>query len=138
MNSRRNFIKQSCGACLGLVGMNFLLESCGTPKNVLTSEVIDSKILISKDKFLTTNAMIVRTKKLPFDILLVKEKNEFKALEMRCTHNDVALSFTGNKMVCNAHGSEFDLNGKVTKEPAIKPLSKYRITESENIITIHI
>jgi nitrite reductase/ring-hydroxylating ferredoxin subunit len=138
MNSRRQFIKNSCGACLGLVGINFLLESCATPKNVVASEIINNTISVSKDKFLTSNVYLIRNKKLDFDILLVKNKTDFQALEMRCTHNDVALSFTGNKMVCNAHGSEFDLKGNVTKEPANKPLSKYKITETENSITIHI
>lgn len=138
MQNRRTFIKNSCAACIGMSAFGILLESCVTSQNVTKSTLKNNQIEVPISNFQTNNYTIIRNKNLPYDILLVKQNEEYKALQMRCTHNEVALSFTGKKLICSAHGSEFDTNGNVTKEPAQKSLSTYQTSlENQNII-IHL
>lgn len=70
--------------------------------------------------------VIVRDGQLEFDILVVKSVDRFQALQMKCTHQDNPLTVNPSGLFCSAHGSTFDLNGNVTKEPALKPLKKYK------------
>lgn len=138
MNSRREFLKQSCLLCIGASQLGVLMSSCGTAQSLAQASIENNTLVVTKEKFATSNTVLVRNRQLPFDILLVKNNEQYSALQMRCTHNDVALSFTGKKLVCNAHGSEFDLEGKVTKEPAEKTLTHYKISENANSILIHL
>lgn len=138
MQSRRNFIKQGCLACLGLSGVSAMLSSCGSTQNIVNAEVNQRNIKVTLDKFLTSNAIIVRNKKLSYDILVIKQGEEYSALEMRCTHNDIALTFSGKKLVCNAHGSEFDLKGKVMKAPAERSLTTYKTMVSGQELIIQL
>ncbi len=138
MNSRRQFLKQSCLLCLGATQLGVLMTSCGTSQIIAQAVIENNKLIVAKDKFANTNTLLIRNRQLPYDILLVHNNEQYTALQMRCTHNDVALSFTGKKLVCNAHGSEFNLEGKVTKEPAEKTLTHYKISENKNNIFIHL
>jgi cytochrome b6-f complex iron-sulfur subunit len=61
-----------------------------------------------------------------YDILLVKKSEElFDAIYMRCSHRENPLTATATGLHCSAHGSSFDLNGQVMKEPATAPLQKF-------------
>jgi nitrite reductase/ring-hydroxylating ferredoxin subunit len=138
MNSRRNFIKKSCAACIGLSAMGLLLDACVSSQNLLKPALENNRFQIALDKFQSSAHYIVRHKTLPFDILVVKNKEQYTALQMRCTHNDVALNFAGKKLVCTAHGSEFDLQGKVLKEPASASLTTYRTSVQDQFLTIQL
>jgi len=138
MQSRRTFIKKSCAACIGMSALGILLESCATPQHILKPAIENNSINIGLNNFQTNNSYIIRNKKLPFDILVVKNDMEYTALQMRCTHNDVALNFSGKKIVCTAHGSEFDLKGNVTKEPAATSLTRYKTSINEQQLIIHL
>jgi cytochrome b6-f complex iron-sulfur subunit len=140
MTNRRTFIKNSCLACISLSSLGILIESCGVTYQVLRPELQTNQlhVLISVFDINKNAPIIIRNKKLEYDILLVKENNEFIALQMKCTHNGVALNLAGNQLVCNAHGSLFNFEGNSTKEPAIEPLKIYKTktTDTEIIITI--
>ena len=138
MNSRRTFIKNSCAACLGMTAMGLLLESCVTSQNVLKPVLENNQLQIALEKFQSSNHYILRNKSLPFDILVIKDQDQYTALQMRCTHNDIALNFSGKKLICTAHGSEFDLKGNVTKEPASRALTKYKTSIHEQLLTIQL
>jgi cytochrome b6-f complex iron-sulfur subunit len=84
------------------------------------------------------NMLVVRTKQLEYDILLVKSGEAYKALYLRCTHEGVGLTPAANKIFCSAHGSVFDLEGKVVKEPALRPLKIYPTEIVNNQIIIHL
>ena len=77
--------------------------------------------------------VIVRNKNMEYDILLIKSGNTYTALQMKCTHQDNPLTVNSSGLFCASHGSVFDLNGNVTKEPALQPLKKYntQINDSE-------
>lgn len=140
MINRRKFIKSGCAACvLASAGMS-LLESCASPLPMIKSAGNNKQLHIPTNSFVAGkgNLLVVRTKELEYDILLVKTDNQYKALYLRCTHEGVGLTPTANKIFCSAHGSVFDLNGNVVKEPALRPLKTIPTEVLNNQIIIHI
>lgn len=141
MESRRDFIKHSCKLCLGGLAMGWLstqLSSCASLP-VLKVENEKGLLTIPVSSFTEkNNLLIVRNNKLEYDILLVKSGNVYTALQMKCTHQDNPLTVNSSGLFCASHGSVFDLNGNVMKEPALQALKKYstQVNESSILITI--
>lgn len=97
----------------------------GTIKVPLSSFIDKNKVLI------------VRNEQTVFDILLVKiSDTNYNALLMQCTHQDNPLTATKSGLFCSAHGSTFDLQGNVTKEPALSPLKKFKTEVNNSFIEI--
>jgi cytochrome b6-f complex iron-sulfur subunit len=137
---RRKFITQSCGACLAVAGMGVLFSSCGSalPLVKTTSEagnIVRVPVSSFNDE---TNMILLRNSTLSNDILLVKAAEGYRALYMRCTHENFGLTATNKKIFCSSHGSEFDFEGKVLKEPALSPLKKFKTETINNDIIIHL
>ncbi|WP_316835957.1 Rieske (2Fe-2S) protein [Pedobacter nutrimenti] len=141
MKSRRDFIKTGCIACMGLTGMASLLEACSAPLQVvkLTNPSGSNLLTVPLSKFTDPIKMVlVRSAAVDDDILLVKNGESYRALLMMCTHEGVALTATDSKIYCNAHGSQFDFAGNVTKEPALKPLKQFKTEVINNSINIYL
>lgn len=142
MNNRRSFLKNSCAFCLAVAGGSAivtLLDSCKTSSAVFQAEMHQKTMLIPLLQMQDKQLQVIRNKNLEYDILLVKEgEQNFHALEMKCTHQQNPLVVTGTGLLCNLHGSRFDLDGNVTKEPATKPLKRYNVTVEDNNIVIYI
>ena len=66
------------------------------------------------------------------------QSDTYKALYLKCTHEGVGLTPTTSKIFCSAHGSTFDLNGNVIKEPALRPLKSFPTEIVNNQIIIHL
>jgi len=136
---RRSFIRQTCGACIGAVAMGLMLESCSTSLPVLKVSPADKRIVVGLDKFAPqSNLLLVRSSSLENDILLVKKEDSYKAINMRCTHEGVGLTATDKRIVCSAHGSLFDFDGNVLKEPALRPLTQFKTETRDGNIIIHL
>lgn len=136
MQNRRSFIKQSCTLCMSVIGIGAVvtqLSSCA-PMIVFKGEVQRKKISVPFSAFTEFNNMlIVRNDQLSFDILLIKKLDgTFTALEMKCSHQDNPLTANKTGLFCASHGSSFDFDGKVLKEPALLPIRKYNV-EIENL-----
>lgn len=138
MTTRRNFIKQSCMACMGLTALGSLVSACGSSRAVIHPTWTQEALQISLDAFLTASAVVVRHKNVEYDILVVKEATQYTALQMRCTHNDIGLTYAGKKLICSAHGSEFDLHGQVLKAPASRNLHSYRTSVQDQQLLVHL
>jgi cytochrome b6-f complex iron-sulfur subunit len=141
MATRRSFIKSGCAACILAASGASFLESCSTPLPLIKSAGNTAgQIEVGTDNFVAgkSNMLVVRTKHLEYDILLVKTGGAYKALYLRCTHEGVGLTPAANKIFCSAHGSVFDLDGKVVKEPALRPLKTYPTEIVNNQIIIHL
>ncbi len=137
--NRRNFIRSGCTFCAGAIGAGFIVStmcSCASlPIYKGTTE--QNKISIPLSNFKDSKILIVRNNQMEFDILLVKNsETDVNALLMKCSHQDNQLTATKNGLFCSAHGSSFDLQGNVTKEPAMSPLSKFRTEINNQIITV--
>jgi Rieske Fe-S protein len=140
MKSRREFIKESCTLCAGGLLLGWLTTQLSSCAMLPVMKVESTKGLIKVPFSAFTeknNAVIVRNSQLEFDILLVKSGNTFNALQMKCSHQDNPLTANASGLFCSAHGSTFDLQGNVTKEPALQPLKKYKTELTESTIIIN-
>jgi|JI10StandDraft_1071094.scaffolds.fasta_scaffold126870_2 Rieske Fe-S protein len=142
MADRRDFIKNSCTLCLGVLtvtSVSALLEGC-TALPLYKASAVDNQIHIPKASFSSDEKMkMIRCESLDYDILLVlQEDKNHQALLMKCTHADNILIANLSGLSCNLHGSTFNLKGEVTNGPANFPLQKFLISEDNNNISIHI
>ncbi|OGU58511.1 MAG: hypothetical protein A2X64_01310 [Ignavibacteria bacterium GWF2_33_9] len=67
------------------------------------------------------------------------ESGEYIALSAACTHEGTIINYNSgqNLFVCPAHGSEFNTDGTVAKNPANKSLTKYNVTVTGNSIRVY-
>lgn len=140
MTSRRDFLKTACGFCaaLGTVGMTAtLLEGC-TSIPVVKASPQNNRITVPLASFGESKYVFVRASGSESDILLIKKTDgNYNALLMQCTHEAQPLTVSGSSIYCASHGSSFDLDGKVTKEPATRPLQKYPVTvETDSVVIL--
>lgn len=137
--TRREFLKDACTACLG---MSFLgvslsqLTSC-SPFPVYKTDLSKKTVAVPVSSFGESTMVIVRDMQVIYDVLLVRKPDGvYDALYMRCTHQENPLTATKTGLFCSAHGSRFDLDGNVLKEPALAPLKKFKTEVHENQILI--
>lgn len=136
---RRFFIKNSCAACAGIITGGILLSGCASSLPMLKTSVDDNALIVPESKFTDQNNMvIVRGTGMENDILLIKKDATYKALFMKCTHEGIGLTATSTKLICPAHGSIFDLEGNVLKEPAHIPLKHFNTDVKNGNIFIHL
>ena len=140
MSSRRDFVKRSCLTCMGLISTGSLWSSCSSALPVFRAVTKGNDIHIDRTEFSRSrdSMMIIRSQELENDILLLKDEEGFRALNMKCTHEGIPLTPTKDKLYCNAHGSVFDMKGRVLAEPALKPLEQFETSVNEQLIVIHI
>ena len=136
---RKSFIKTCNYACLGASSLAVLLQSCVAFKSVSASFAGDDLIvsrsdLLKKDDHL--KYVIVRNDNLKFPIYLFHSSDgKYTALHLQCTHLGYELNAFGDKLVCSAHGSEFNNKGEVTNGPASEPLRSFPVrVDGQNIL----
>ena len=138
---RRNFIKNTCKACLGVAcsaTVLTMLESCASLP-VYKTKPENGVMVVPIEQFAQTNMVLARTSQLDYDVLVMKrEDGTYKALYMRCSHQDQPLNATNTGLYCTTHGSTFDLDGNVTKEPASKPIRSFKTTADNQFVNIYI
>lgn len=143
--NRKEFIKTCGGICLGMAGIR-LLASCASTHYVNAAERSEKLILDKSELVVVKNGkanyrkyIVVKNEKLGFPIALYRIKeNTYSAVLMSCTHQNVELSLNGDILSCSAHGSEFDKKGEVIQGPAEQALKKFKVTEDEKNIYIHL
>jgi nitrite reductase/ring-hydroxylating ferredoxin subunit len=140
MNGRREFIKNSCSLCLALAGSGSLavLASACVSLPVYETTVMNNMISIPVTDIPTDDKYkIIRAASMSYDIMLVRKQDEgFIALLMKCTHVGNPLVAGKSGLVCNFHGSTFDLHGQVTHGPATEPLKKFKVRCEDDRIKI--
>jgi|SRR5690554_3447798 len=137
--TRKDFLK-TCGyACIGLSSISMLLQSCVSTKQI-TVGITDENLVVPLTEFMRKDSylkyLIVRNENLQFPIYVFRFSEEkYSALYLQCTHQGNELNAYGDKLVCSAHGSEFDNKGNVTNGPAAEPLRSFPIQiDNQNII----
>ncbi len=73
------------------------------------------------------------------DFIIVKDDKKIKVLSTKCTHLGCRINnFQNGMFTCPCHGSQYDLDGNVTKGPAIKNLTElnFNTDKLKNQITI--
>jgi Rieske Fe-S protein len=141
MQNRREFIKRSCTLCLGLAGLGAAVQLEGCASLPVYKTAPDKGIAEVPLSSFTEKSriVIVRNPNFEFDIVLVKKSDtSYNAFELKCTHQDNPLTATQTGFFCPSHGSAFDLDGKVTQEPAPAPLKKYTTELTSSSVLIHL
>jgi Rieske Fe-S protein len=136
---RKKFIKNCGFSCLGASSIGIFLNSCISTRNISAS-ISGDNLVIPKSDFIKNEKhlqyVIVQNEQLQFPIYVFRfSESEFAALYLRCTHQGNELNAYGDKLVCSAHGSEFDNKGGVTNGPATNPLKSFPvIIDNQNIL----
>ena len=141
---RRNFIKNSCTACLSATVLTSLLSSCQATRYI-SGNLGKDGITVEMDEFISKknekteyqSFIIIRNEELQYPICVYRiNEKEYKALWMRCTHQGTELQASGDRLQCPAHGSEFTNKGNVSNGPADKNLRSFPVTVSNNQLFI--
>lgn len=136
---RRNFIKKSCMVCLSGMAFNVFLESCGTSKVVQAPQLSSGHLQVPLAQFTDeNNHVVVRSEKMDYDILIVKNKETYKALLLKCTHFANPIFASKTQINCNQHGSAFDMEGKVINGPASENLKTFPTEVSGEFVLVKI
>ena len=136
---RKKFIK-TCGfACLGASSAVLSLYSCVASKSIVASISVDN-LIVPKLDFIKNDShldyIVLHNENLQFPIYLFRfSEQEYSALYLQCTHQGNELNAFGDKLVCSAHGSEFNNKGQVTNGPATKTLRSFPVeVTNQNIL----
>lgn len=136
MANRRAFIKNTATAGCALLLLGAPFASC-TKLPIVKTQVTNKSIVVDESALVEGNRWIVRAPQLDYDLLLVRTNGGgYRCLLMRCTHQDFPVRLAGDTLVCNTHGSRFDLEGNVMKDPATKPLTQLPVTQNQSKVII--
>lgn len=137
MNRKEFLYRSGCLVCLaGMTGLAGTLASCGSSvKPYLT---VDKKIRDIELPFSAWDGgnLVIVARKGTHDILVSKNGSEYKAVQMRCTHQGAGLKIRDNALYCGLHGSRFDVSGKVLEGPAKEHLTTYDVQVQEGKVKI--
>ncbi|MEO7363558.1 MAG: Rieske 2Fe-2S domain-containing protein [Gemmatimonadaceae bacterium] len=73
------------------------------------------------------------------DLTVINLSGTYRAFTSICTHEGCTVSgYSGGRMICPCHGSEFNQNGQVVNGPAASSLREYAVTmnPTAQILTI--
>lgn len=142
---RKNFIYSCAAACItGTTVLSVMMEGCAGSRHV-TGNLEDNYLVVPVENFLINmksavsyrQHIIVSHSKLQYPIIVHRiSESSYSAFLMKCTHQGNELSAFGDKLVCQAHGSEFDKNGKATSGPASEPLRMFEVVLESTVIKI--
>jgi nitrite reductase/ring-hydroxylating ferredoxin subunit len=142
--NRRDFIKNSCSACLSVAVLSTFTSSC-TATRIVPGKLTQNGVTIHPDEFKMkqkgkegyASYIIVRNDSLKYPICIYRSSSsEYTALWLRCTHQGTELQVSGDALQCPAHGSEFNRNGEVTNGPAGANLRTFPVLVSAHEIFI--
>lgn len=137
---RRGFIKETCSLCVAF-GSGLLIGSLSSCSILPTFEtdISQERVRVPVSAFGTGEVLVVRVRSLMYDLALHKHlDNTITAVLLRCTHAETQLTAGGEVYTCSAHGSRFDLDGKVRKGPAQKDLVQFTTESTQGDIIVHI
>jgi Rieske Fe-S protein len=138
---RREFIKNSCAACLSATALATLISSCKAGQYV-SGQLNRDGILIDTNDFRNGTTswhpyIIVRNEQLKYPICVYRfSDTDYSALWMQCSHQGAEVQVSGSYLQCPAHGSEFNNRGQVTNGPADRSLRTFPVTVTNNQLFI--
>ena len=132
--NRKDFIRSCAYACLSGVAVATILQSCRATKH-LNGTITGSDLVINENEFQFEKKgvlfyhkyIIVQNDLLRFPLCLYRLETGYKALYLECTHQGAELQVYGEKIVCPAHGSEFNQSGAVENGPASENLRSFPV-----------
>ena len=70
--------------------------------------------------------------------LLALDGGGFAALSSICTHRGCTVDLAGPGLKCPCHGSQYDREGRVTRGPAARSLTRYLVRTSGDELIIEV
>lgn len=143
---RFHFVKTCSLGCIAIGAFGILQEGC-TGSKFITSTILNDVMIVPlsvfekliKGKKQFRKYVLLQNEKLRYPIYLYRfSAQEYSALYMQCTHQGYELTAFGDRVVCSAHGSEFDNRGKVTNSPADKPLISFSVKIIDQHLNIYL
>lgn len=141
---RREFIKNSCAACLAGAALSSLVSSCSSGQYI-SGQLNKDGILVNADDFKISKGgrvsyrpyIIVRNESLKYPICVYRFSDaDYSALWMQCSHQGAEVQAAGSYLQCPAHGSEFNNRGQVTNGPADRDLRTFPVIIANNQLFI--
>jgi cytochrome b6-f complex iron-sulfur subunit len=143
--NRKAFLRDSAYVCLGMTGLSMLSFACA-PAKYIEGIPGQNKLAFSRNEFIRKGKnrsrehsyVIVKHDSIQFPIVVYREKEGYKALLLRCTHQGSELNVHGDLITCPAHGSEFGRQGEVVQGPAEYALTSFPVSSDQQNIYIHL
>ncbi|MBV6406164.1 MAG: Rieske (2Fe-2S) protein [Flavobacteriales bacterium] len=140
---RRHFLLAGCKACAALAAVPALasLESCSTGKSAAgsTALAVENGVLSVPVASLSNGVGMISAKGLDDKLYISKGADgTYKALVLHCPHKGGPVKPSGDKLICNWHGSVFDMDGKVTKGPAQEGLKVYPVEVAGDVLKVRV
>lgn len=141
---RREFIINSCNACLSVSALAVFISSCTIAQSI-TGKLNDDGLLLDASEFQVNKQgkttylpyVVVRHESLKFPICVYRfSDTEYSALWMQCAHQGAEVQVMGTHLQCPAHGSEYNNRGMVTNGPATSDLRTFPVTINNNQLFI--
>jgi Rieske Fe-S protein len=141
---RREFIINSCTACLSVSALAGLVSSCSATKSI-SGKLNNDGILLDVSEFQIKKQgkvdylpyIVVRNDELQFPVCVYRfSDTDYSALWMQCAHQGAEVQVMGSYLHCPAHGSEYNNRGQVTNGPAIRDLRTFPVTVNNNQLFI--
>ncbi|GAB3911953.1 Rieske iron-sulfur protein [Microlunatus endophyticus] len=122
--SRRDLFRSFGLVALG-GGTAAVLAACSGPSESSSAASSAGPLTVAKTAVPSGSGMIK-------DGFIVTQPTagSFKAFSNICTHQGCPITdISGGTIMCNCHGSEFNLDGSVKRGPASRPLTTAKVTE---------
>ncbi len=129
--NRKEFLKSGLGALAAVlfVPVSTLLSGCAVKFQTLRAEVKEKKIRLAMAELtkLSEPEGFVKLYAAGFahPIVVFNHSNEIYAVSTTCTHQGCEVRKTKYRFECPCHGSQYDFSGKVLREPALEPLTRF-------------
>lgn len=137
---RREFINKCGTLCAVGVGGLVLtqLAACKSPE--FTQSVMDGKrIKVMKSDFPQDKTFIVvNYPNGEAPVYVHRTGDQYTALSLHCTHRGCTVNAGADALKCPCHGSQFTIDGQVTKGPAKLPLKSYAVTTDDIALYIEV
>jgi cytochrome b6-f complex iron-sulfur subunit len=121
--TRRDFLKLARTGVLtisGLLGLGGLIRFLAYPSQPSAPTEFD--LGLASDYAPGSRTLLIQV-----PALLIRSDKGFIAISLVCTHLGCTVESNPEGFVCPCHGSRFDLQGKVKRGPASKPLAALRV-----------
>lgn len=138
---RREFLKRT-GLVIGAASLTSVLAEILASCSTATSPNVTHGTTTVNIASLTSDGQFIVDKSIPppdgTPILVIRQSaTSYTALSMLCTHQGCQVNAPSDgTILCNCHGSTFDLHGNVLGGPAPSPLKNYGVTLNASAQTI--
>lgn len=141
MNStRRQFLNRVLGGAAAIIAVYIIYPVIRflSPPSVALGE--QTKVFVTDTEAMKPNtAKYFKFLDAPAVLVRLPDGN-YTSLSAKCTHLGCTVQFRadGDYFHCACHGSEFNINGKVLKGPAVLPLPRYVVSVSGDKIFVSV